>query len=102
MELQIRPAKIAIKQSCTKELQTGVANSGAKRIWVKRSWKQQSQNGVAKRSRKRTSKRLVTTTKQEMQKITYFEAPLLDCFWLQCPRYLHSSLLSMETCFQVS
>ena len=103
MELQTRAAKEVIKRSRTKELQTGVikgiANLGCKKELDK---------GVGKRNCRKELPNAVAQSQKddeeacdahEMQKITYFEAPLSDCFR---PLFgnLHFSLFLMEACFQ--
>ena len=82
MELQTRAAKEVMKRDSHKE----IADRSCKRN-CKFSYQKELETEIAersaKRSRKRTTKRHAMRTKQEMQKITYFEAPLLDCSWPQ-------------------
>ena len=98
MELQTAATKEAIKWSRTKELQRGIANLGCKKELEKgvgnRNCKMELPNAVAK-GRPRGPER-----KQKMQKITYFEAPPLDCFRLLCYGDVNFSLFLMEAWVQ--
>ena len=104
MELQTGAAKEVVKPSRTKELQTGVvkgiANLGCKEEGAgTRSWKQKLQKGIAIYSRKRTTKKPRTTTKQEMQKRVDFEVSGSDCLWQPCYGDLQFSSFLAETSF---
>ena len=84
MELQTRAAERSYKKKSHK----GIADRSCKRKCKsrlrkgvgKRSWKQKLQKGVAKRCCKRMTKRPVTPTKQEMQKIIYFRGSSAGLF----------------------
>ena len=85
-----------MKRSRPKELQTGVANLGCKK---------ELETGIAERScqthLQKDNEEARNDDEAEIQKITHFEAPLLDCFWPPCYGDLHFSLFLVETCFQV-